>query len=83
MLNLGLLTLLEISKNTDLLTRLTAQGPKSRNLPSKSSARGLRTWLSNTYEKEKYKTLIYIINKEHPPPPKKNAWEFTNNTASQ
>ena len=72
MLNLGLLTLLEISKNTDLLTRLTAQGPKSRNLPSKSSARGLRTWLSNPYEKEKYKILIYIINKEHPPsPPKK------------
>lgn len=30
------------------LTRFTAQGPKSKNLPSRSRARNLCTWLSST-----------------------------------
>ena len=37
------------AKQSFILTKLTAHGPRSRNRPSSSSALCLCTWLSNTY----------------------------------
>jgi len=40
-----------------LRTKLTAQGPRSKNLPSKSSARSRCTWLSSTCRGEGQRSL--------------------------
>lgn len=44
------------------LTKLTAQGPRSRNRPNKSSALSLCTWLKRTLEKPDGRTLIQCVS---------------------
>lgn len=63
-------------------TRLTAQGPRSRNLPSRSSARSRCTWLSSTCRAEGWGYWSfwgYWPGKTPPvlagPLPKSGSWE--------